>query len=50
MKNTASTYNIETPDTVYYSYDLTHFDYFGVISRADVVDGELHFRGDHGRR
>jgi hypothetical protein len=27
MKNTASTYNIETPDTVYYSYDLTHFDY-----------------------
>lgn len=28
MKNTASTYNIETPDTVYYSYDLTHFDYF----------------------
>jgi hypothetical protein len=29
MKNTASTYNIETPDTVYYSYDLTHFDYLG---------------------
>ena len=28
MKNTASTYDIETPDTVYYGYDLTHFDYF----------------------
>lgn len=27
MKNTASTYNIETPDTVYESYDLVHFDY-----------------------
>ncbi|HDU3559036.1 TPA: hypothetical protein QIY38_001676 [Klebsiella aerogenes] len=28
MKNTASTFDIETPDTVYYGYDLTHFDYF----------------------
>ena len=27
MKNTASTYNIETPDTIYESYDLVHFDY-----------------------
>jgi len=28
MKNTASTYNIETPDQVYEGYDLVHYDYF----------------------
>jgi len=28
MKNTASTYNIETPDQIYESYDLAHFDYY----------------------
>lgn len=27
MKNTASTYNIETPDRVYVGYDLVHYDY-----------------------
>ncbi|AYW18591.1 hypothetical protein DTA24_07985 [Klebsiella sp. P1CD1] len=27
MKNTASTYNIETPDRVYEGYDLAHYDY-----------------------
>lgn len=27
MKNTASTYDIETPDRVYGSYDLVHYDY-----------------------
>lgn len=28
MKNTASTYNIETPDQIYEGYDLTRFDYY----------------------
>lgn len=28
MKNTASTYNIETPDQIYEGYDLAHFDYY----------------------
>jgi len=28
MKNTASTYNIETPDQVYEGYDLVHYDYY----------------------
>lgn len=28
MKNTASTYNIETPDQVYEGYDLAHYDYY----------------------
>lgn len=27
MKNTCSTYDIETPDRVYQGYDLTHYDY-----------------------
>ena len=27
MKNTASTYDIETPDRVYTGYDLVHFDH-----------------------
>lgn len=28
MKNTASTYNIETPDQIYEGYDLAHYDYY----------------------
>ena len=34
MKNTASTYNIETPDQIYEGYDLAHFDYYSGADRG----------------
>lgn len=58
MKNTCSTYDIETPDRVYQGYDLTHYDYSVSATRGvtlltvsatfqEVMDtGEVAISGD----